>query len=217
MPSLDTIGADWIVSEVEGLTDHITHVSPSAYNEENRYLPESVTSIPGFIRYDVNPFMREIVDCFDIDSPVREVNLKKGVQITYSTVLESGALYFMGHVKTLPVMYLTADKELATARIENNFLPMLNHSGLAHIIRSSDEGNSRKTGKTANHLQWEGGGYLVPFGAKNADKMRSYSIAVMLKDEIDAWPDIVGKDGDPDALSDDRCSGYWERRKIFRG
>ncbi|MCP4209833.1 MAG: hypothetical protein GY767_22720 [Shimia sp.] len=27
----------------------------------------------------------------------------------------------------------------------------------------------------------------------------------------------MGKDGDPDALSDDRCSGYWERRKIFRG
>ena len=132
-------------------------------------------------------------------------------------VLESGALYFMGHVKTLPIMYITADKELAAARIENNFIPMLNHSGLAHIIRSSDEGNSRKTGKTANHLQFEGGGYLVPFGAKNADKMRSYSIAVMLKDEIDAWPDTVGKDGDPDALSDDRCSGYWERRKIFRG
>jgi phage terminase large subunit GpA-like protein len=94
---------------------------------------------------------------------------------------------------------------------------MLNQSDLAHIIRSSDEGNTRKTGKTANHLQWEGGGYMVPFGAKNADKMRSYSIAIMLKDEIDAWPEKVGKDGDPDALSDDRCSGYWERRKIGRG
>lgn len=217
MSSLDDLGADWIVEEIEGLTDSIQHVKPSEYNEQNRYLPESVTSIPGYIRYDVNPFMREIVDCFDIDSPVREVNLMKGVQITYSTVLESGALYFMGHVKTLPIMYITADKELAKARIDNNFLPMLNHSGMAHIIRSSDEGNSRKTGKTVDHLQFEGGGYLVPFGAKNADKMRSYSICVMLKDEIDAWPDTVGKDGDPDSLSDDRCSAYWERRKIFRG
>lgn len=217
MPKLETLGADWIIEQVGSLTDEIHHVTPAQFNEDNRYLPESVTSIPGYIRYDVNPFMREIVDCFDIDSPVREVNLKKGVQITYSTVLESGALYFMGHVKTLPIMYMTADKELAAARIENNFLPMLNHSGLAHIIRSSDEGNSRKTGKTANHLQFEGGGYLVPFGAKNADKMRSYSIAVLLKDEVDAWPDTVGKDGDPDALSDDRCSAYWERRKIFRG
>lgn len=217
MPELNDTGADWIVDEIEGLTDTVERVTPSAFNEENRYLPESVTSIPGYIRYDVNPFMREIIDCFDIDSPVREVNVKKGVQITYTTLLESVMLYYMAHAKTLPLMYMTADKELATARIENNVIPMINQSGFSHIIRSSDEGNSRKTGKTANHLQWEGGGYMVPFGAKNADKMRSYSIAVMLKDEIDAWPDTVGKDGDPDALSDDRCSGYWERRKIGRG
>ncbi len=215
--NMDNLGADWIVASLAGLTTEIERVSPSGYNEATRYLPESVTSIPGYIRYDVNPFMREIVDCFDVDSPVREVNLKKGVQITYSTALESGALYYMGHVKTLPIMYITADKELAKARIENNFLPMLNESGMADIIRSSDEGNTRKTGKTANHLQFEGGGYLVPFGAINANKMRSFSIAVMLKDEIDAWPDTVGKDGDPDTLSDARCSGYWERRKIFRG
>jgi len=217
MSELSRIGADWVVEQISSLTEEVYHVTPSSYNEDNRYLPESVTSIPGYLRYQVNPFMQEIVDCFDIDSPVREVTLKKGVQITYTTALESGLLYFMGHIKTLPVMYMTADKELAAARVENNIIPMLTQSGMAHIIRSSDEGNSRKTGKTKDHLQWEGGGYLVPFGARNADKMRSYSIAVLLKDEIDAWPDTVGKDGDPDALSDDRCSAYWERRKIFRG
>lgn len=217
MLTLDRHGAEWLADEIDALVESIDRVRPSAFNEATRYLPESVTSIPGHIRYDVNPFMREILDCCDPDSPVREVNVKKGVQITYTTLLESIMLYVMARQKTLPMMYITADKELATARIENNVLPMLQQSGLAHIIRSSDEGNSRKTGKTAHHLQWEGGGYMVPFGAKNADKMRSYSIAVMLKDEIDAWPDTVGKDGDPDALSDDRCSGYWERRKIFRG
>ena len=217
MNDLDNIGADWVVDIVNGMTDHIEHVKPSTYNEEVRYLPASVTNLPGYLRYAVNPFMREIVDCFDVDSPVREVNLKKGVQITYSTALESGFLYFLGHVKTLPIMYMSADKELALARIENNFVPMINHSGLDHLIRSSDETNSRKTGKTKDHIQFAGGGYLIPFGAKNADKMRSFSIAIMLKDEIDAWPDTVGKDGDPDDLSDGRCKAYWDKRKIFRG
>ena len=125
------------------------------------YLPESVSPMPGFIRYDVNPFMREIIDCFDINSTVREVNVKKGVQITYTTMLESVLLYFMAHVKTLPIMFMTADKELAEARIENNIIPMINQSGFDHIIRSSDEGNSRKTGKTKHHIQWEGGGIPV--------------------------------------------------------
>jgi phage terminase large subunit GpA-like protein len=217
MSTIKTIGREWLSDQVDQLTEEIHKITPSRFNEEYRYLPESVTSMPGYIRYDVNPYMREIVDCFDVDSSVREVNLKKGVQITYTTLLESGLLYYMAHVKTLPCMFVTADKELATARIENNIIPMINQSGFGDIIQSSDEGNSRKTGKTANHLQWSGGGYLVPGGAQNANKMRMYSIAVMLKDEIDAWPDTVGKDGDPDSLTDDRCSGYWERRKIFRG
>lgn len=217
MPELENIGAEWLANEVEELTDVITHVTPVEFNEDNRYLPESVTSIPGFIRFDVNPFMREIINCADVNSPVREVNVKKGVQITYTTLLESIMLYFMAHIKTVPLMFLTADKELATARVENSIIPMINQSGFGDIIRSSDEGNTHKTGKTKDHLQWEGGGYMVPFGAKTADKMRMFSIMVMLKDELDAWADTVGKDGDPDALSDDRCSGYWERRKIFRG
>ncbi|MCK4734227.1 MAG: phage terminase large subunit family protein, partial [Methanophagales archaeon] len=211
------IGNLWLADKVGELTEKINHISPSEFNEMHRYLPDSVTSIPGYIRYDVNPFMREIIDCFDVDSPVREVNVMKGVQITYTTLLESVMLYYMANIRTVPMMYITADKELATARVENNIIPMINQSGFADIIRSSDEGNTRKTGKTANHLQWDGGGYMVPFGAKTADKMRSYSIMVMLKDEIDAWAETVGKDGDPDALSDDRCSGYWARRKIGRG
>lgn len=214
---LDTIGYQWAVEQFGNLTNHIQHITPVEFNEQHRFLPESVTSIPGFIRYDVNPYMREILDCCDVNSPVREVSVMKGVQITFTTLLESMLFYYMAHVKTLPMMYVTADKELADARIENNILPMLQQSGFGDIIRSSDVGNTRKTGKTKHHLQFEGGGYLVPFGAKTADKMRQFSICIMTKDEIDAWPNTVGKDGDPDELTDARTSGYTDRAKIFRG
>lgn len=217
MLDLDQIGVDWLIEEVENLTEFIPHTTPVMFNEEHRYLPASVTSMPGYMRFDSFPYMREPLNCFDEKNGVREVNMKKGVQVAWTTLLESCMLYAMAHIQTLPVMFMTADKELASARIENNVLPMLQQSGFEDILRSSDEGNSRKTGKTVNHLQWAGGGYMVPFGANNAAKMRSFSIAIMLKDEIDAWPATVGKDGDPDALSDDRCSGYWERRKILRG
>lgn len=214
---LETLGRDWLVEEAMHIVDQIDHTLPSQFNEQTRYLPDSVTPLPGFIRYDVNPYMIEILDACDPRSPVREVNLMKGVQITYTTLLESILLYYMAYVKTRPTMMVSADKELVKGRIENYVLPMLQQSELADIIRSSDEGNTRKTGKTANHLQWEGGGFLIPAGANNADKMRMWSIMLMLKDEIDAWPDTVGKDGDPDKLTDDRCSAFWEIRKIYRG
>lgn len=217
MLEIDNLGRDWLIDYIEGMKDSISHLTPVEFNEQHRYLPESVTSIPGYIRYDVNPYMREILNCCDVNSPVREVNLKKGVQITYSTLLESIALYYMAHIKTLPVMYITASYELSKSRVENNFIPMINQSGFGHIIRSSDIENTRKSGKTINHIQWDGGGYMIPQGAKSADKMRSYSICVLLKDELDAWVDNIGKNGDPNKLSDDRCSAYWPRRKIFRG
>jgi phage terminase large subunit GpA-like protein len=217
MLDIATLGADWLVGEVENLTDEISHMTPVEFNELNRYLPDSVTPMPGFMSFEINPYMRELVNACDPRSPVREVNLKKGVQITYTTMLESILLYYMAFIKTRPTMMISADKELVKGRIENYILPMLAQSDLAHIITSSDEGNSRKTGKTANHLQWLGGGFLVPAGANNADKMRMWSIMLMLKDEIDAWQDTVGKDGDPDSLTDDRCAAFWEMRKIFRG
>ena len=129
-----TVGNNWLADRISELDDTISVIKPSDFNEANRYLPASVTSMPGYIRYDVNPYMKEILDCADVDSPVREVNLKKGVQITYTTLLESIMLYYMAHVKHLPMMYVTADKELASARIENNIIPMLNQSGFADII-----------------------------------------------------------------------------------
>lgn len=208
----------WLKGKIFSMVDEMEKVLPSEFAERTRYLPSSVTPFPGYFDYSVNPFMREIVDCFDIRSAIREVNLMKGVQTTYTTTLENVLLYFMAHVKTAPVMFMTADAELAQARIENNITPMISLSGLNHIIQSSDTKNARKTGQTRDHIQWVGGGYMVPFGANNANKMRMFSIMVMLKDEIDAWADTVGqKQEEPDKTSDDRCSAYWERRKIFRG
>lgn len=207
----------WLQDKVTQITTRKNYLSPSKHSEQVRYLPPAVTPYPGPFDLSLNPFMREVIDCFDLDSDVREVSLMKGVQTTYTTALECIILYCINHIKTVPVMFMTADKDLAEARIENNVIPMINASGLSHLIQSSDIGNKRKTGKTKNALQWEGPGVMFPFGANNADKMRMFSIWFLLKDELDAWPDKVGKDGEPDQLSDDRCAAYWERRKIFRG
>lgn len=207
----------WLESQVDAITTQKHYLTPSEHSEDVRIMPPHVGPYPGPFSLDPFPYMREIIDCFDVDSPICEVSLMKGVQVGYTTILESIILYCVDYVKACSVMFMTADKELASARIENNVLTMLNASGLSHLIQSSDIGNSRKTGKTKDALQWRGPGVMYPFGANNADKMRMFSIGWLLKDELDAWPDKVGKDGEPDQLSDDRCAAYWERRKIFRG
>jgi len=211
----DQIGLDWLGDRIDALTSEVEVLSVSEWAERRRYLPPP-NRFPGPFRFSVAPYMREIADCLSIDSPVREVALMKGVQTTGTVgVLENAIGYQIDHVKSASVMMVTADSELAQLRMETSVRPMLQASDLEGLIQSSDEGNRRKTGNTDRKIEWLGGGFLVPMGAKNANKMRSIPIQVMLRDEVDGWPDVVGKDGDPMQLTEDRTTSYEQTRKIL--
>jgi phage terminase large subunit GpA-like protein len=200
------------------LTVEMVPLTPSEWAESKRYLPPQVTPMPGFYRFDVAPYMRDPLNDLGLDSPVREVTVMKGVQLAFTVgVLENVIGYLIDFVRTAPVMMVTADAELAKLRMESYITPMLQHSELEHLITSADEKNTRKTGKTDRKIEWSGGGFLVPFGAQNANKLRSLSIQYLLNDEIDGWPDVVGKDGDPLKLVRDRTAAFEGSRKILNG
>lgn len=208
--------SEWLAQQFDALPVEALRVTPSSWAETKRYLPPSVTSLPGYYRFDVAPYLKEIVDCMSIDSPVREIALMKGVQVCATVgILENTIGYLIDFVKTAPVMFVTADQDLAKLRMDTCIVPMIQFSGLEPLIKSGDEGNNRKTGKTDKKLEWIGGGFLIPFGAKNANKLRSISIRYLLRDEIDGWDDNVGKDGDPIKLSADRTAAYEGSRKVL--
>lgn len=207
---------EWLARQFDGLTTQLEVETPSQWAEKKRYLPPQVTSLPGYYRFEVAPYLREIVDCLGAESAIREVTVMKGVQLGFTVgVIENTIGYYIDRVKTSPLMLVTADAELAKLRMESYVTPMLQLSGLDHLIRSTDETNTRKTGKTDKKIEWIGGGFLIPFGAQNANKLRSISIQILLRDEIDGWPDVVGKDGDPLKLSADRTAAYESSRKIL--
>ncbi len=207
---------EWLAQQFEALTSELKVLSPSQWAEQNRYLPPSVTPIPGLFGFDVTPYLREIVDCLDVESSIREVTFMKGAQVCATTgVLENVVGYYIAQVQTEAVMLLTADAELAKLRLEQYITPMIQLSGLEHLIKSSDEKNPRKTGRTSQRVEWFGGGFLVPFGAQNANKLRSVPMRALLRDEIDGYPTTVGKDGDPLKLSESRTAAFEGSRKIL--
>ena len=138
----------WLREEILKLSDEANEITVSEWAERTRYLPPQITSMPGFYDYNVAPFLREIADCMSLVSPIREIDLMKAAQIGATVgILENTIGYTIDHVKTAPVMLLTADAELAKLRLESYITPMLQHSSLMHLIRSADETNTRKTGK----------------------------------------------------------------------
>lgn len=204
---------DWLCRQIAKLTTRIDIPSPSQWAETKRYLPASTSVLPGYYRFSATPFMREILDCMDPESPVRHVTVMKGAQVGATTLLENCIGFVVDSVKTAPMMLVTADAELAKIRVDSYIIPMLQQSGLDHLIQSHDEGNQRKTGRTAKQIEWQGGGFLIPLGAINTNKLRSIPVQYLLRDECDAWPD--SKDGDPIKLSMDRTAAFEVSRKIF--
>ncbi len=206
---------EWLIGEIDKLTDEVISMSPSEWAEENRYLPDSVTRMPGFYNYDLTPYLREIVDCLDIRSPVREINVMKGGQVGCTVgVLENGIGYVIEVVKSAACMMVTADDGLAKLRAELYLTPMVQQSGLEDLIQSNDEKASHKTGKTDRKWEWRGGGSLIMTGAHNPNAARSLSIRFMFKDEPDGWI-LRTPQGDPDALFDGRTDTYETTRKIL--
>jgi phage terminase large subunit GpA-like protein len=207
---------EWLASQFDGIKDHHEVMTVSNYAEQNRYLPSSVTPMAGYYSFGVTPYIKEIADCMSLSSPVRVVAIMKGVQVGMTVgLLENTILYAIGHVKTAPIMSLTADSEIAKLRIDQYVMPMLEHSGMSHLIQSNEgEKGSRKTGKTKDKISFQGGGFLLPFGANNASKLRSFSIQYLLIDEPDGFKTTLGKDGDPVKLAFDRTAAYAQSRKI---
>ncbi len=62
------IGTDWLGGQIDTLTEEIFSRTPVEFNEEHRYLPASVTSMPGPMSFDSFPYWREVLNCFDVNA-----------------------------------------------------------------------------------------------------------------------------------------------------
>jgi phage terminase large subunit GpA-like protein len=206
---------EWLSNQFDTLTDENVRITVSEWAESTRYLPATLTSMPGYYSFDVTPYLREIADCFSLNSSVREVAIKKGVQLGLSVgVIENAIGYEIEHVKKSACMLVTADQELAQTVMDTRVIVMLQTSNLDHLIMSSDEKNTRRTGRTAKKLEWKGGGFLLPLGANSPGKLRSMSISRLFFDEVDAFPLKLKNEGDPITLAKDRTATFEETRKI---
>jgi len=148
------IGWEFLQERVARMIDSVERLDPISYNEQNRYLPEGLTPRPGYISYDLFPYLKEPLAACDPMSQVREVNFMKGVQIGWTTLLESILFYYIGHIKTQSALFISAEKELAEKRVEQNIIPMLDYSDMSDLIQSRDDSNSRKTGKNKYGISW---------------------------------------------------------------
>lgn len=206
-----------VVADLLGETvDEYNTKTPAQWAEDTRVLTRATTPQPGPFSWDATPYWIEVINCMDPEDPTRFIAVKKGAQVAATVgLLETAIGYAVDYIKSIPVLFFTADKELAEHRVDENIVPMIQASGMSHLIQSNDEMRAGKQGITNKKMSWAGGGYLLPLGAVNANKMRSLSAPWLLRDETSGWPLSVGRDADPMKLTETRTNSYEQTRKIL--
>jgi phage terminase large subunit GpA-like protein len=209
------------------IPDHVNRTTVGEWAEQNRILPQGLTSMPGPFRWGVAPYMREIADCFSESSDVREVAVMKAAQVTYTVGALENAIGYMIACAPGPAMFISADKGVAETSVELRLDRMLESTGLARLVFSqSDKRHNKKTGDTKAKKEYPGG-FLLAVGPNVGAKLRSFSVRYEFFDEIDAYPQEIGTsdkskgktaaEGDPIALAKKRTAAFEAIRKIIYG
>lgn len=182
----------------------------SEWADRFRLLPQT-SAEPGRWRTDRSPYLREIMDCLSIGSPVERVVIMKGAQ-TGGT--EAG-LNFLGYIicnapglAMLVMPSVDMIRRNTRTRIDPYF------ELVPEISRRVVPAKSREPGNTATHKKFVGG-ELVMTGANAAASLRSTPARYLVLDEIDAFPLDVEGEGDPIALAIQRTVTYRGKRKIL--
>lgn len=176
-----------------------------------RYLPPDASE-PGKFRMSRTPFMRDILRDMSPSSPIEEIIIVKGGQISGSETINNfiGAMVHLAPGRMLLVQP-TVDtmKEYMRERIN----PLFEHTP---VIRGRiSESKSRDGSNTVKFKRFPGG-FIAGAGANSASSLQSRAVRYLALDEIDRYPKDVDGQGDPVGMAVKRTDTFKRNRKIIK-
>ena len=193
----------------------ITKLTVTEWASKKRVIPKGAGPYPGPYRWDVTPYLPEIADCLSETSPVRKIAVMKGAQLGFTVGLGENWIGYVIDVDPGPMMYISGDADMAKTSAGRRVDAMIANAGLANkIVAPRLTERSRKSGDTQTEKNFAGG-FLRAIGPNSGSKLRSDSIQKLYGDEVDAYPESAGKEGDPVLLAERRTDAYEGSRKIL--
>lgn len=169
----------------------------------------SETSEPGLYNPDRAPYQIEVLESISPQSPVRQVNLCFGAQMG-KTISEVGSMAYYIDAYPRPQGFAFSNDGELKSFVKTKFDPIMRAN---QQLKSKLGQGTRSTGDTLNEKLFPGG-FLKFISANTEANMRSYSVAVMIADEIDTYPANVGGNGDPITQLKKRTNTFADTRKL---
>lgn len=185
-------------------------MSVSQWADAKRIL-KTGTANPGPWRTDFVPYMRKIMDCLSVDSPVQEVDFMKSSQVAGT----EGGLNWIGYVMEhapAEMLHVMPSLDLRKRFHVRRFNRLLQETDcLAELFG----GDPKRSAGNAEDLTIFPGGSLIKAGANSPNSLRSDAVKYVFCDEVDGFEWEIGKEGDPLMLIENRQRTYGRRRKLL--
>lgn len=182
----------------------------STWADKYRMLSSKASSEEGQWRTARTPYLREVMDCLSVTSPVQRIVLQFSAQIGKSEAGLNWIGYVMHHAPA-PMLVVLPTLEVRKRWVKQRLDPLLNETP---VIRGLLDGRKSRDAANSEDMKDFPGGMIVVGGANSPASLASMPIRYVLCDEVDRFPWEVGQEGDPLGLIDERTKTF-PRRKVL--
>ena len=187
----------------------------SEWADAHRRLPETSAARGAPWRTSFTPYLRGIMD--SVNEPgVRRMALMKCAQSGGSESLHNIIGYFMQH-DPCPMLLVHPSKEVAQEWSKERLDDMLRSSpALNAIVIDRPEGSARgRRAESTLTLKLFPNGYLALGGANTPNTFARRTVRLAMGDDVDRFPAVVGDEGDPAELLENRTITFWNGLTLF--
>lgn len=176
-----------------------------------RVLVQKSSNESGPYRVDRTPYVREVMDCLSVTSPVRLVVCCWGSQVGKSELGNCWVGYVMDHAPA-PMLIVVPRKEDAAAVSQQRIDPMIES---CERLRQKVHRRRERDNRNNTFIKDFPGGILKLVGANAPAGLRAMPAKYAFGDEIDEWPGNVGGEGDPVKLIERRMATFRSNSKLY--
>jgi len=186
-------------------------VTVSEWADQNRLTSRAGAAEPWRWRTARTPYLREPMDALSTSSPVLSVTVKKGAQLGFTEAGNNWVGFVIDHAPG-PMMCVVPTDKSGKRAARQRLDPLLEDtpSLQGKVARKK----SRDSSNTLDLKEFAGGMLAISSAGAAAD-LRSMPIRYLFLDEIDAYPEDLGEEGDPVALAE-RGTRTFPNRKTFK-
>lgn len=177
----------------------------SQWAEKYRYMSQSETSRPGPWRNEIVPYLADIMDALNREG-IEKIIFLKPTQVG-GTECGINILGYVIDQSPAHVIYVLPDDDT---------LREFSADRLRKVLQSNEcfGGKYQDTNSKNTMLRFNGG--FIKFGsARSPMDLASWSIPIVIMDEIDKYPKMSGKEASPLKLAEERTKNWPGNRKMF--